>query len=56
MTAQQYLQSQAEHCRRAAEDAGDPFVAAELQRLAAEFEARARAETQTQLPPQSWAA
>jgi hypothetical protein len=56
MTAQQYLQSQAEHCRRAAEDAGDPFVAAELRRLAAEFEARARAEAQTHLPPQSWAA
>lgn len=56
MTAQQYLQNQAEHCRRAASDAGDPFVAAELRRLAAEFEARARAETQTRMSPRSRAA
>jgi hypothetical protein len=41
MTAQQYLQSQAEHCRRAAAEAVDPFVAEELRRLAAEFERRA---------------
>lgn len=41
MTAQQYLQSQAEHCRRAAAEAADPFVAEELRRLAAEFERRA---------------
>ena len=56
MTAQQYLQSQAEHCRRAAADTADLFVAAELGRLAAEFEARARAETRTPAPQQSWAA
>jgi hypothetical protein len=43
MTAQQYLQSQAEHCRRAADDAADPFVAEELRRLAADFERRAQA-------------
>jgi len=42
MTAQQYLQNQAEHCRRAAADTGDPFVAEELRRLAAEFDRRAR--------------
>jgi hypothetical protein len=42
MTAQQYLLSQAEHCRRTAEDSSDPFVAEELRRLAAEFERRAR--------------
>jgi hypothetical protein len=46
MTATQYLQSQAEHCRRSADDAADPFVAAELRRLAADFERRARAELQ----------
>jgi hypothetical protein len=44
MTATQYLQNQAEHCRRAADDAADPFVAEELRRLAAEFERRAQAE------------
>jgi hypothetical protein len=43
MTAQQYLLSQAEHCRRTAADTSDPFVAEELKRLAAEFERRARA-------------
>ena len=42
MTAQQYLLSQAEHCRRTAADSSDPFVADELKRLAAEFERRAR--------------
>jgi hypothetical protein len=42
MTAQQYLLSQAEHCRRTAADSNDPFVAEELKRLAAEFERRAR--------------
>jgi hypothetical protein len=42
MTAQQYLLSQAEHCRRSAADSGDPFVAEELKRLADEFEKRAR--------------
>jgi hypothetical protein len=41
MTAQQYLLSQAEHCRRAAVDANDPFVAEELKRLAIDFERRA---------------
>jgi hypothetical protein len=43
MTAQQYLLSQAEHCRRTASDTNDPFVAEELKRLAAEFERRAQA-------------
>jgi len=42
MTAREYLLSQAEHCRRVAEDAADPFVAEALQRLASDFEARAR--------------
>lgn len=42
MTAQQYLLSQAEHCRRTADETGDPFVAAELRRLAAEFERSAQ--------------
>lgn len=41
MTAQRYLLSQAEHCRRSADDHGDPFVAAELRRLADEFERKA---------------
>lgn len=41
MTAQQYLLSQAEHCRRTAADSADTFVAEELKRLAAEFERRA---------------
>jgi hypothetical protein len=41
MTAQQYLLSQAEHCRRTATETADPFVADELKRLAAEFERRA---------------
>jgi hypothetical protein len=42
MTAQQYLQNQAEHCRRSAAETADPFVADELRRLAAEFDWRAR--------------
>ena len=42
MTAQQYLLSQAEHCRRTAADSTDPFVSEELKGLAAEFERRAR--------------
>jgi hypothetical protein len=50
MTATQYLQNQAEHCRRAADDAADPFVAEELRRLAAEFERRARAEIRQATP------
>ena len=44
MTAQQYLLTQAEHCRRIADDAVDAFVADELRRLAADFERKARAE------------
>jgi hypothetical protein len=47
MTAQQYLLSQAEHCRRTAADTGDAFVAEELRRLAAEFERRARTSRDT---------
>jgi hypothetical protein len=54
VTAQQYLQSQAEHCRRAADDTADPFVADELRRLAADFERRARDTKPSAL--QSWAA
>jgi len=50
MTATQYLQSQAEHCRRAAADAADPFVAEELRRLAADFERRAWAEIRPAAP------
>jgi hypothetical protein len=42
MTAQQYLLSQAEHCRRTAAETSDPFVAEELKRLAAEFERSAQ--------------
>ena len=42
MTAQQYLLNQAEHCRRTAEQANDPFVADELKRLAEEFAEKAR--------------
>lgn len=41
MTAQQYLLSQAEHCRRSASDQADPFVAEALRRLAEEFERKA---------------
>ena len=41
MTAQQYLLSQAEHCRRTAAETADSFVANELKRLAADFERRA---------------
>ena len=56
MTASQYLQNQAEHCRRAADDAADPFVAEELRRLAADFERRARAETRPAPLPENRAA
>jgi hypothetical protein len=42
MTSREYLLSQAEHCRRAAADSADRFVAQELKRLALEFEAMAR--------------
>jgi hypothetical protein len=42
MTAQQYLLSQAEHCRRVAQGASDPFVVEELQRLASDFERKAQ--------------
>ena len=42
MTAQQYLLSQAEHCRRTAAETSDMFLAEELKRLAADFEQRAR--------------
>jgi hypothetical protein len=49
MTAQQYLLSQAEHCRRSADDNADPFVADELRRLAEEFERKARRETAERL-------
>jgi hypothetical protein len=42
MTAQQYLLSQAEFCRRAAMENADPFVVAELCRLAELFELKAQ--------------
>lgn len=38
MTARQYLLSESEYCRRRAEGCDDPFIAAELRRLAEEFE------------------
>jgi len=41
-TAKQYLLNQAEHCRRAASDCGDPEIADELRRLAKRFEEEAR--------------
>lgn len=41
MTAQRYLLSQAEYCRRSADAHDDAFVAAELRRLADEFERKA---------------
>ena len=43
-TAQQYLLSQAEHCRRAASDCTDPEIAEELRQLAAQFDREARAQ------------
>lgn len=43
MTSRQYLLSQAEHCRRSAEEAADAFIAEQLRRLAEEFERKARA-------------
>ncbi len=42
MTSREYLLSQAEYCRRTADDSADRFVAAELNRLAKEFEEKAR--------------
>ena len=42
LTVQQYLQSQAEHCRRTADDTADPLAAEELRRRAADLEHRAR--------------
>jgi hypothetical protein len=44
MTSQEYLLSQAEYCRRRADESIDRFVAQELERLAREFEEKARAE------------
>ncbi len=41
MTSQQYLLSQAEFCRRTAAESADPYLAEELSRLAAQFEANA---------------
>lgn len=42
MTSREYLLSQAEHCRRTADEIADRFFAEELKRLAREFEAKAR--------------
>lgn len=44
VTAQQYLQNQAEHCRRTAADTADPAAAEHLRGLAADFDRRARDE------------
>ncbi|HMJ42923.1 MAG TPA: hypothetical protein VK522_11665 [Pseudolabrys sp.] len=41
MTSREYLLSQAEHCRRTADESVDRFVAQELKRLAQEFEKKA---------------
>lgn len=41
MTSRDYLLSQAEHCRRTADESTDSFVVQELNRLAREFEERA---------------
>jgi hypothetical protein len=42
MTSREYLLSQAEHCRRTADESADGFVAQELKRLAKEFEEKAQ--------------
>jgi hypothetical protein len=42
MTSREYLLSQAEHCRRTADESVDRFVAQELKRLAQEFEEKAQ--------------
>jgi hypothetical protein len=42
MTSQQYLLDQAEHCRKKAQGIVDRFIAAELERLATDFEAKAQ--------------
>lgn len=47
MTAQQYLLSQAEHCRRTASDAIDPVIVQELLRLADTFERQAQSGRRT---------
>jgi len=41
VTAQQHLQSQAELCRRTADDTADPLAAEELRRRAFDLEKRA---------------
>lgn len=42
MTAEQYLLSEAEFCRRVASQSPDPYLAGELSRLARQFEANAQ--------------
>jgi hypothetical protein len=42
MTAEQYLLSEAEFCRRIALQSADPYLAGELSRLAGHFEASAQ--------------
>ena len=42
MTAQQYLQSQAELCRRTADDTADPLAAEDLRRRAVDLDRRAQ--------------
>ncbi|HZD89971.1 MAG TPA: hypothetical protein VE224_07720 [Pseudolabrys sp.] len=56
MTAQQYLLSQAEHCRRTASDAIDPYIAKELLRLAETFERQANSGRRTVAVPAQSAA
>ena len=51
VTAQQYLQSQAELCRRTADDIADPLAAEELRRRAVTLDERAR-----ETPPSTCAA
>lgn len=55
MTAQQYLLSQAEHCRRTASDTADPIVAEELLRLAETFERQAHVGRTAGLAAAPWA-
>ena len=42
VTAQQYLQSQAELCRRTADDTADPLAAEDLRRRAVDLDRRAQ--------------
>jgi hypothetical protein len=50
MTSREYLLSQAEHCRRTADDIADRFIAEELKRMAQNFEAQATGAAQASGP------